>query len=284
MAGRLFVCGTPIGNLSDMSDRLKETLEEVDLIAAEDTRNSLKLLNHLGIKKPLTSFHQHNRFEKGEVLLRQLEKGVNIALISDAGMPGISDPGQELISSCNDAGIGVTVIPGPTAFATALVMSGFDSDRFFYEGFLPTDKKERESILKELKTRTVTTVIYEAPHRLTETAAELFDALGDRKAAFCKELTKLHEECRIMPLSEAVSYYRENVPKGEYVIVLEGKDKEELKEESIREWEQLSPEEHMDMYIREGLDRTSAMKKVAKDRGLSKRDVYDMLLQDKEEG
>ncbi|MBQ9828371.1 MAG: 16S rRNA (cytidine(1402)-2'-O)-methyltransferase [Lachnospiraceae bacterium] len=280
MTGKLYVCGTPIGNLSDLSDRQKETLESADLIAAEDTRNSRKILNHLDIKTPMTSYHEHNRAEKGSRLIDKLKEGMNIALVSDAGMPGISDPGQELIAECHREGIPVTVVPGPAALITALVLSGFPSDRFAYEGFLPAEKKERAAVLKELSERTVTTVIYEAPHRLLKTVKELYDALGDRRAAFCKELTKVHEDCSIMTLEEALKYYEEEPPRGEYVIVLGGADPEALKKKETDKWTAMSVEEHMEYYLSAGDDRTMAMKKVAKDRGITKRDVYRELLPD----
>ena len=278
MAGTLYIVGTPIGNLSDLSDRQKETLASVGLIAAEDTRNSVKILNHLNINTPMTSYHEHNRLEKGPKLIEKLKEGTDIAVITDAGMPGISDPGQELVAACHDEGIPVTTVPGPSAFTTALVLSGFPSRRFVYEGFLPSDKKERQEVLEELKTRTVTTVLYEAPHRLKKTVKELYDALGDRRAAFCKELTKLHEDCSIMTLEQALSHYENDPPRGEFVVVLEGADPESIKLAETGKWLELTVPEHMEHYLEQGYDRTEAMKKVAKDRGISKRDVYRELL------
>ena len=279
MAGTLYLCATPIGNLEDITFRVLETLRSVDLIAAEDTRNSIKLLNHFEIKTPMTSYHEFNKFDKGAQLIEQLLAGKNIAVITDAGMPGISDPGEELVKMAYEAGVTVTVLPGACACVTALTLSGLSTRRFRFEAFLPADKKERKEVLEELKNETATIVLYEAPHRLTKTLSELFSALGERRLTVCRELTKKHETAFRTTLLEAMSYYEENEPKGEYVLVLEGKSLEIRKEEKQKEWQQLSIEEHMDFYESQGVDRKEAMKKVAKDRGLSKRDVYQYLLE-----
>ena len=278
MAGKLYLCATPIGNLEDMTYRVVRTLGEVDLIAAEDTRNSIKLLNHFEIKTPMTSYHEHNKFEKGQKLIERMEKGENIALITDAGTPGISDPGEELVRMCYEAGIEVTSLPGAAACITALTLSGLSTRRFAFEAFLPSDKKEKQSVLAELKNETRTIVLYEAPHRLVRTLEELNDALGNRKVTVCRELTKKHETAYVTNFEDALTYYREHEPKGECVLVIEGKNREELKQEEISKWEQMSIEEHMEVYLAQGIDKKEAMKRVAKDRGISKRDVYQELL------
>lgn len=278
MAGKLYLCATPIGNLEDMTYRVVRTLQEVDLIAAEDTRNSIKLLNHFEIKTPMTSYHEYNKIEKGRKLVEKLQEGLNIALITDAGTPGISDPGEELVKMCYEAGIEVTSLPGAAACITALTLSGLSTRRFAFEAFLPADKKEKQVILKELEKETRTIILYEAPHRLVRTLQELLETLGNRKITVCRELTKKHETAFATTLEEAVSYYEANEPKGECVLVVEGKSREQLKQEEVAKWEEMSIEEHMDYYLKQGTDKKEAMKKVAKDRGITKRDVYQQLL------
>ena len=278
MAGKLYLCATPIGNLEDMTYRVIRTLGEVDLIAAEDTRNSIKLLNHFEIKTPMTSYHEYNKIEKGQKLVEKLQSGMNIALITDAGTPGISDPGEELVKMCYEAGIEVTSLPGAAACITALTLSGLSTRRFCFEAFLPTDKKEKQAVLKELVDETRTIVMYEAPHRLVKTLQELLENLGNRRITVCRELTKKHETAFVTTLEEAIQYYEANDPKGECVLVMEGRSREELRQEEVSKWEEMSIEEHMDLYLGQGIDRKEAMKKVAKDRGISKRDVYQQLL------
>lgn len=278
MQGKLYLCATPIGNLDDITFRVLETLKTVDLIAAEDTRHSIKLLNHFDIKTPMTSYHEYNKVEKARYLVEKMKEGTNIALITDAGTPGISDPGEELVRQCHEAGIELTSLPGPAACITALTISGLPTRRFCFEAFLPADKKEKEWILNELKTETRTIIIYEAPHHLLRTLHELYGALGDRKATICRELTKKYETAFLTTLSGAIAYYEENEPKGECVIVLEGRSIGELKEEGQAQWQEMSLEEHMEYYLSQGKDKKEAMKLVAKDRGLSKRDVYQALL------
>ena len=278
MQGKLYLCATPIGNLDDITFRVLETLKTVDLIAAEDTRHSIKLLNHFDIKTPMTSYHEYNKVEKARYLVEKMKEGTNIALITDAGTPGISDPGEELVRQCHAAGIDLTSLPGPAAGITALTISGLPSRRFCFEAFLPADKKEKEWILNELKTETRTIIIYEAPHHLLRTLHELYEALGDRKATICRELTKKYETAFLTTLSGAIAYYEENEPKGECVIVLEGRSIGELKEEGQAQWQEMSLEEHMEYYLSQGKDKKEALKLVAKDRGLSKRDVYQALL------
>ena len=278
MAGKLYLCATPIGNLEDMTYRVVRTLQEVDLIAAEDTRNSIKLLNHFEIKTPMTSYHEYNKVEKGKKLIEKLQKGTNIALVTDAGTPGISDPGEELVKMCYEAGIEVTSLPGAAACITALTLSGLSTRRFAFEAFLPTDKKEKQVVLKELEDETRTIILYEAPHRLIKTLQELLDNLGNRRITICRELTKKHETAFATTLEEAIQYYEVNEPKGECVLVLEGKSREELRREEVSKWEEISIEEHMEYYTRQGMDKKEAMKSVAKDRGIGKRDVYQQLL------
>ncbi len=278
MAGVLYLCATPIGNLQDMTPRVVETLKEVDLIAAEDTRNSIKLLNHFEIKTPMTSYHEFNKVEKALYLVEQLLMGKNIALITDAGTPAISDPGEILVRECQKANITVTSLPGACALITALTLSGLNTRRFCMEGFLPSDKKEKKDILEELKQESRTMILYEAPHRLIKTLAELYEVLGDREIALCRELTKKFETVFKTTLKEAIAYYEENEPRGEYVLVIEGKSREEKKQEKIDEWEKLSIEEHMAFYENQGIDHKEAIKKVAKDRGVGKRDIYQYLI------
>lgn len=277
--GELYLCATPIGNLEDMTFRCIRVLKEADVIAAEDTRNSIKLLNHFEIKTPMTSYHEFNKVEKARVLVEKLLKGETVALITDAGTPGISDPGEELVRQCIEAGIKVTPVPGAAACINALIMSGMPTRRFCFEAFLPSDKKEKADILEQLKAEQRTIIIYEAPHRLLRTLTELEGALGGmRKIAVCKELTKRHETVYRDTISGALGYYTANEPKGEYVLVIEGKSTEELVLEKRAAWEDMSIEEHMDMYTSKGMDRKEAMKQVAKDRGVSKRDIYNALL------
>ncbi len=278
MAGKLYLCATPIGNLEDMTYRVIRTLGEVDLIAAEDTRNSIKLLNHFEIKTPMTSYHEYNKIEKGHKLVEKLQSGMNIALITDAGTPGISDPGEELVKMCYEAGIEVTSLPGAAACITALTLSGLSTRRFCFEAFLPTDKKEKQAVLKELVDETRTIIMYEAPHRLLKTLQELLDNLGNRRITVCRELTKKYETAFVTTIEDAIKHYEENDPKGECVLVIEGRSREELRQEEVSKWEEMSIEEHMEVYLGQGIDRKEAMKKVAKDRGISKRDVYQQLL------
>lgn len=278
MAGTLYLCATPIGNLEDMTLRAIRILKEVDLIAAEDTRNSIKLLNHFEIKTPMTSYHEYNKIEKGHKLVERLLCGEDIALITDAGTPGISDPGEELVQMCREAGVSVTAVPGAAACITALTISGLSTRRFAFEAFLPTDKKERQAVLKELQEETRTIVLYEAPHRLVKTLGVLKDTLGNRNIRVCRELTKRHETVYEATMEEALAYYEANEPKGECVLVIEGKSREEIREEEQARWEEMSLNEHMAYYEKQGIDRKEAMKCVAKDRGMSKRDVYKALL------
>lgn len=278
MAGTLYLCATPIGNLNDITPRVLETLAEVDLIAAEDTRNSIKLMNHFEIKTPMTSYHEYNKVEKALYLVEQLQMGKNIALITDAGTPAISDPGEVLVRECYKAGITVTSLPGACAMVTALTLSGLPTRRFCMEGFLPSDKKEKKEILEELKTETRTMILYEAPHRLTKTLTELYEVLGQREITLCRELTKKYETIMKTTLEDAILYYKDNEPRGEYVLVIEGRNKQEMRQEKIREWEQMSIEEHVDYYEKQGFDRKEAMKLTAKDRGVGKRDIYQYLI------
>ena len=276
--GTLYLCATPIGNLKDISERVVDTLKEVDIIAAEDTRNSIKLLNHFGIRTPMTSYHEYNRYDKAQELINKLREGRDIALITDAGTPGISDPGEVFVRMCNEAGIRVTSLPGACALITALTLSGLKTKRFCFEAFLPYDKKERREILAELVSETRTIIIYEAPHHLRKTLKDLRDSLGDRKMAVCRELTKQFEEVLHFTVDEALEYYNVNEPRGEYVLCIEGRSREEVRQEEQESWQELSIEEHMKLYESKGMDRKECMKKVAKDRGLSKREIYDALI------
>lgn len=278
MSGTLYLCATPIGNLEDMTLRCIRILKEVDLIAAEDTRNSIKLLNHFEIKTPMTSYHEYNKIEKGHRLIERLQSGEDIALITDAGTPGISDPGEELVRMCQEAGIVVTAVPGAAACITALTISGLATRRFAFEAFLPTDKKERQAILEELKGETRTMVLYEAPHRLARTLKVLCETLGNRRISICRELTKKHETVFATTIEDALDYYESQEPRGECVIVIEGKSREEVRAEEKAQWEEMDIEAHMEHYLERGLDKKEAMKQVAKDRGVSKRDIYQALL------
>jgi len=279
MSGKLYLCATPIGNLEDMTFRVIRTLREVDLIAAEDTRNSIKLLNHFEIHTPMTSYHEFNKIDKGRYLVEQLLSGKNIALITDAGTPGISDPGEELVKMCYEAGVEVTSLPGAAACITALTLSGLSTRRFCFEAFLPTDKKEKSRILEELKTETRTIILYEAPHRLVRTLEELYEGLGDRRVTVCRELTKKHETAFATTLSDALAYYQRTEPRGECVLVLEGRSSKEMEEERQQEWKEMPLEDHMNHYMNQGMDRKEAMKQVAKDRGMKKREIYQLLLE-----
>lgn len=280
MSGTLYLCATPIGNLQDMTERVLLTLKEVDLIAAEDTRNSIRLLNHFEIRTPMTSYHEYNKVEKAHYLVDQLLTGKNIALITDAGTPAISDPGEVLVAECQKAGVPVTSLPGCCACITALTLSGLPTRRFCFEGFLPTDKKEKAFVLEELARETRTMILYEAPHHLKRTLSELLETLGERRTTLCRELTKKFETVMPTTLEGAVAYYEENEPKGEYVLVIEGKSRKEIEEEQQKSWESMSIEEHMAFYEKHGIDRKSAMKKVAADRGVGKREIYQALLKD----
>ena len=278
MQGKLYLCATPIGNLEDITLRVLRTLKEADLIAAEDTRHSIKLLNHFDIKTPMTSYHEFNKVEKARYLVDKMREGTNVALITDAGTPGISDPGEELVRQCYEAGIEVTSLPGPAACVTALTTSGMATRRFAFEAFLPSDKKEKQEIFEELKKETRTIILYEAPHRLVRTLSELLENLGDRRISVCRELTKTHETVFRTTVSEALSYYETEEPRGECVLVIEGKSRMEIQQEQERSWEAVSIEEHMKRYLDGGTDKKEAMKLVAKDRGMKKRDVYQYLL------
>ena len=281
MSGKLYLCATPIGNLEDITFRVLETLRLVDVIAAEDTRHTIKLLNHFDIKTPMTSYHEFNKIEKAKVLVEDLKAGKNIALVTDAGTPGISDPGEELVKFCHEAGVEVTSLPGPAACITALTMSGQSTRRVCFEAFQPTDKKERETVLERLKSETRTTIFYEAPHRLLKTLKVLRESAGNRRLTICKELTKRHEKNWLTTLDEAIEWYEANDARGEYVLVLEGADEKALEEERQAAWDAMSIEDHMDLYLAKGQSKKEAMKSVAADRGITKRDVYQYLLQDK---
>lgn len=278
MAGKLYLCATPIGNLEDITFRVLKTLKEVDLIAAEDTRNSIKLLNHFDIKTPMTSYHEYNKYDKADVLVEKMLQGTNLALITDAGTPGISDPGEVLVKKAYEAGIEVTSLPGAAACITALTLSGLSTRRFAFEAFLPSDKNERKRILGELQNETRTIILYEAPHHLLKTLKELEPVVGDRRLTVVKELTKKHEQVYVTTVRKAIQHYEEEEPRGEYVLVFEGKHPDELVQERQAEWEKISIEEHMNRYMEQGVEKKEAMKLVAKDRGISKREVYQWLI------
>ena len=279
MAGMLYLCATPIGNLEDITFRVLDTLRSVDIIAAEDTRNSIKLLNHFQIKAAMTSYHEYNKVEKAHYLIGLMQEGKNVALITDAGTPAISDPGEILVKLCQQTGIRVTSLPGAAACITALTLSGLSTRRFCFEGFLPSDKKERKAVLKELAEESRTIILYEAPHHLKKTLEELGNVLGNRKITICRELTKKFETVMPLMMKEALEFYEENEPRGEYVLVIQGKSLEEKKREAALEWMEMSIEEHMQYYEGQGMERKEAMKMAAKDRGIGKRDVYRMLLE-----
>ncbi|MCI8382832.1 MAG: 16S rRNA (cytidine(1402)-2'-O)-methyltransferase [Lachnospiraceae bacterium] len=278
MYGTLYLCATPIGNLGDMTPRVTETLSAVDLIAAEDTRNSIKLLNHFGIKTSMTSYHEYNKVEKAQTLVQKLREGLNIALITDAGTPAISDPGEVLVKLCQKEGIRVTSLPGAAACITALTLSGLSTRRFCFEGFLPTEKKEKTEILEMLKEETRTMILYEAPHHLIRTLRELYGVLGNRKITICRELTKKFETVLSTTFEEALALYEEEEPRGEYVLVIEGKSLLQKKKEKQEGFLELAIEEHMKRYEEAGMNRKEAMKMVAKDRGVSKREIYQYML------
>lgn len=278
MSGKLYLCATPIGNLEDITLRVLRTLKNVDLIAAEDTRNSIKLLNHFDIKVPMTSYHEFNKTDKAYQLIEKLQKGQNIAYITDAGTPGISDPGEELVKLCYEAGIQVISLPGASACVTALTVSGLATRRFAFEAFLPRDKKKRGIILEELKTETRTIIIYEAPHHLLHTLEELYQTLGNRRVSVCRELTKKYEEVLRSTIADVISFYKNEQPRGEYVIVIEGKSHMDIEKENREGWMNMNLREHMNLYESDGFTKKEAMKMVAKDRGISKRDVYQQLL------
>lgn len=282
MAGKLYLCATPIGNLDDMTFRVLETLKNVDLIAAEDTRNSIKLLNHFDIHTEMTSYHEYNKYDKAQYLIGKMQEGTNVALITDAGTPAISDPGEVLVAECHKVGITVTSLPGPAACITALTLSGLSTRRFCFEGFLPSqdDKKARKRILEDLKDESRTIIVYEAPHHLRAALDDLYDNLGDRRIAICRELTKKFEEVNQTTIGSAISFYKDNEPRGEYVLVIEGKSLEEQDEEKRKSWQYMSVEDHMKFYEEQGIPRKEAMKKVAADRGVGKRDIYKELLGD----
>ena len=279
MAGMLYLCATPIGNLEDITFRVLDTLRSVDIIAAEDTRNSIKLLNHFQIKAAMTSYHEYNKVEKAHYLIGLMQEGKNVALITDAGTPAISDPGETLVKLCQQTGIRVTSLPGAAACITALTLSGLSTRRFCFEGFLPSDKKERKAVLKELAEESRTIILYEAPHHLKKTLEEWWNVLGNRKITICRELTKKFETVMPLMMKEALEFYEENEPRGEYVLVIQGKSLEEKKREAALEWMEMSIEEHMQYYEGQGMERKEAMKMAAKDRGIGKRDVYRMLLE-----
>lgn len=266
--GSLFVCPTPIGNLEDITLRILRILKEVDLIAAEDTRRTIKLLNHYDIKKSLISYHEHNKWEKGKVLLEKLRKGKNIALVSDAGMPGISDPGEELIKSCIEEDIEVVVLPGPSASITGLVLSGFSTERFIFEGFLPSNKKDRIKELDKLKKEERTIIFYESPYRVISFLKDVREVLGNRQVSISRELTKVYEETFRGTVEEGIKYF-ENQKKGEFVIVIEGTEEEEE-----NPFEEISVKEHLKTYMEKGFSKKDAVKKVASERKISKNQVY----------
>lgn len=278
MSGILYLCATPIGNLGDITARALETLERVDVIAAEDTRNSIHLLTHFGIKTPMTSYHEYNKIEKAYQLISRLKEGKDIALITDAGTPAISDPGEVLVRMCHEEGITVTSLPGPAACITALTLSGLPTRRFCFEGFLPSDKKEKKEVLEEMASETRTMVLYEAPHHLKRTLQELYDVLGDRKITICRELTKKFETVLPTTLSDALAMYENEAPRGEYVLVVAGKEREQVRMEERRKWDSMSIEEHVALYEEQGLSRKDAMKRAAADRGVGKREIYEYLL------
>ena len=277
MAGMLYLCATPIGNLGDMTPRVVDTLRQVDVIAAEDTRNSIKLLNHFEINTPMTSYHEYNKVEKAQQLIAKMQEGQDVALITDAGTPAISDPGEVLVAMCHEAGIKVTSLPGPAACITALTLSGLSTRRFCFEGFLPADKKEKALVLGELKEESRTIILYEAPHHLVKTLEELYEMFGNRRITLCRELTKKFETVLPTTLEEALTKYENEEPRGEYVLVIEGKSFEQKKEEAIKTWEEMTIEEHMAHYEAQGMDYKTAMKQVAKDRGVGKREIYSYL-------
>ena len=278
MAGTLYLCATPIGNLDDITFRVIDTLKKVDLIAAEDTRHSIKLLNHFEIKTKMTSYHEYNKYDKARSLVRQMLNGKDIALITDAGTPGISDPGEELVRQCHEAGVPVTALPGACALINALIVSGKATRRFCFEAFLPADKKERGMILKELENETRTIILYEAPHHLKRTLQELYETLGERRITLCRELTKKHESIVLTTIKDCLEDLKEHPARGESVVIIEGKSFQEIKEESRKSFLEMPLEEHMCIYLEQGYSKKEAMKLAAKDRGVGKREIYQQLL------
>ncbi|MGE5632143.1 MAG: 16S rRNA (cytidine(1402)-2'-O)-methyltransferase [Caulobacteraceae bacterium] len=274
MAGCLYLCATPIGNLEDMTLRCIRILGEVDLIAAEDTRQTIKLLNHFEIKKTLISYHEHNKYEKGKEIVELIKAGKNVALVSDAGMPAISDPGEDLVKLCIENEIGIIPLPGPSASLTALIVSGLPAKRFCFEGFLPANKKERRERLEQLQKETRTIILYEAPHRLLETLSELREHLGDRNISISRELTKKFEETLRSNISDIIDVFSKKTIKGEFVLVIDGMDEKELVDIELKKWDNISIEEHIRLYMKQGIDKKEAIKKVAEDRKLPKKEVY----------
>ncbi len=270
----LYICATPIGNLEDITYRAVRILGEVDLIAAEDTRNTVKLLNHYGIRTPMTSYHEHNKYEKAEELVRRMLEGSRVALVTDAGTPAISDPGEELVRACVEAGIEVTSLPGPAACVTALTLSALPARRFCFEAFLPEKGKERRRILRELKGETRTVILYEAPHNLKRTVDDLLSELGDRQVAVCRELTKIHEEVERTTLKAESEKLKTEEARGEYVLVIRGAAPDEKAREEQEDWKTLSLAEHVAMYEDQGMDRREAVRQAAADRGMTRREVY----------
>jgi len=277
MTGTLYICGTPIGNIEDITLRCLKTLKEVDIIAAEDTRHTLKLLNYYEIKKTLTSYHQHNKDTKGIKIIDMLKKGKSVALVTDAGMPGISDPGEDLIKLCYKENIKVTVVPGPTAVTSAVVLSGLNSKRYTFEAFLPSNNKQRKDIFNILKKETRSIVLYEAPHHLLNTLNEIYNCLGNRNVAVIKEITKKYEEVKKGELNNIIDFFKANEPKGEFVIVIEGINMSEIEQEQQILWENITIEKHIQIYTDKGLDNKNAIKQVAKDRGVGKREIYNYI-------
>ena len=275
MSGKLYLCATPIGNLGDITYRCVEVLKSVDMIAAEDTRRTLGLLNHLGIEKPMTSYFEHNRREKGEYLISLMKEGKNIALVSDAGTPAISDPGEDLVALCAENDVCVVPVPGAVAGINALIASGLPTGRFTFEGFLTVNKRGRCEMLKSLENEERTMIFYEAPHKLRTTLKDMYAAFGERRICLCREITKIHEEFFRTTLSEAIAHYEENPPRGEFVLVIEGKSRRVIEDEQKSEWENITVHEHVDMYIKKGMDEKEAIKAAAKDRSVPKRDIYN---------
>ncbi len=271
--GKLYICPTPIGNLDDITLRVLKVLEEVDIIAAEDTRHTIKLLNHFEIKKPLTSYHEHNKREKGKTLIHKLLNGEDIALVSDAGMPGISDPGEDLIKLAIENAIQVIALPGPTASTLALVLSGLPTGKFVFEGFLPSSKKGRTEALQNIKNEKRTIILYESPYRVKALLEDMLDIFGERDIAVCRELTKKFEEIFRGSIGQSIEKFAQKDPKGEFVIIVKGTDKVEISEE-LQEWADSSIKDHLLKYINQGMTKKDAVKNVAEDRGLPKNEVY----------
>jgi 16S rRNA (cytidine1402-2'-O)-methyltransferase len=281
--GILYLCATPIGNLEDITLRVLRILREVDLIVAEDTRQTIKLLNHFEINKPLTSYHEHNKIEKGKYIVEQLKQGKNVALVSDAGTPAVSDPGEDLVALCIENEIGITSLPGPVAAITGLIISGLPTGRFCFEGFLTVNKRNRKEHLEEVKNDIRTLIFYEAPHKLNNTLKDMLEVFGDRRITLARELTKRYEEVFRGTITQAIDRFEKNLPKGEFVVVIEGADKEKIKAKQQQEWEEMSVRDHIDLYVNQGMDRKEVLRKVAKDRGVSKREIYALQLESKKE-